>query len=104
MIAHDVQSRVRQLGHLVGNTPLLAIDFDYRGGTRVIYAKAENLNMTGSIKDRMALHILRRAYERGAPAARARRSSRPPAATPASPSPPSAARWATRSRSSCPTG
>ena len=64
MMAHDVQSRVRQLGHLVGNTPL-AIEFDYRGGTRVIYAKAENLNMTGSIKDRMALHIVRKAYERG---------------------------------------
>jgi cysteine synthase A len=32
----------------------------------VIYAKAEHLNLTGSIKDRMALHILRQAYERGA--------------------------------------
>ena len=32
---------------------------------RIVYAKAENLNLTGSIKDRMALHILRRAYERG---------------------------------------
>jgi cysteine synthase A len=49
----------------VGNTPLLAIDLTYRGEPRVLYAKAENLNMTGSVKDRMALHILRRAYERG---------------------------------------
>ena len=32
---------------------------------RTIYAKSENLNMTGSIKDRMAYHILRRGYERG---------------------------------------
>ena len=31
----------------------------------MIYAKAEQLNMTGSIKDRMALHILEAAYERG---------------------------------------
>ena len=36
-----------------------------QGEPRRLYAKAENLNMTGSIKDRMALHILRRAYESG---------------------------------------
>jgi cysteine synthase A len=50
----------------VGNTPLLAIDLEYKGQPRRLYAKAENLNMTGSIKDRMALHILRKGYERGA--------------------------------------
>jgi cysteine synthase A len=27
--------------------------------------KAENFNLTGSVKDRMALHILRQAYDRG---------------------------------------
>jgi len=43
---------------MVGNTPLLEITFKYKGETRRIFAKAENLNMTGSIKDRMALHIL----------------------------------------------
>jgi cysteine synthase len=66
MISQNLQRRIRQLRHLVGNTPLLAIDYTYRGDPRVIFAKAENLNMTGSIKDRMALHILRSAYERGA--------------------------------------
>ena len=71
-----VQQKVRGLSHLVGNTPLLAIRCEYRGKPRVVYAKAENLNMTGSIKDRMALHILRVAYERkllqpGAPIAEA---------------------------------
>lgn len=30
----------------------------------MIYAKAENLNMTGSIKDRMAFHILENAYKK----------------------------------------
>jgi cysteine synthase A len=50
---------------MVGNTPLLAISFRYRGERRTLYAKAENLNMTGSIKDRMALYILRQAYARG---------------------------------------
>ncbi|MCU0231115.1 MAG: pyridoxal-phosphate dependent enzyme, partial [Acidobacteria bacterium] len=50
---------------MVGNTPLLEIEFRFRGRTRRIHAKAEHLNMTGSIKDRMALHILRRAYADG---------------------------------------
>ncbi len=66
MIGQELQRRIRQLGHLVGNTPLLGIDFTIRGQSRRVYAKAENLNMTGSIKDRMALHILRQAYERDA--------------------------------------
>jgi len=57
--------RLKELRHLVGNTPLLGIDLEYRGQPRRIYAKAENFNMTGSIKDRMALHILRKGYERG---------------------------------------
>jgi cysteine synthase A len=60
-----VASRCKALTRLIGNTPLYAIDFTYRGQKRVLFAKAENLNMTGSIKDRMALHIIQRAYERG---------------------------------------
>jgi cysteine synthase A len=56
----------RGLARAVGNTPLLAVDFRFRGTTRTLYAKAENLNFTGSIKDRMALHILERAYADGA--------------------------------------
>ena len=47
---------------MIGNTPLLAIDFTFHGQNRTIYAKAENLNMTGSIKDRMALHIMEQGY------------------------------------------
>jgi cysteine synthase A len=54
------------LGRLVGNTPLLAIRFRYRGQERVLHAKAEHFNLTGSIKDRMALHILRSAVASGA--------------------------------------
>jgi cysteine synthase A len=56
---------VAGLRHLVGNSPLLVIRLEYRGQERTVYAKAENLNMTGSIKDRMALHILQRGYQRG---------------------------------------
>ena len=61
----DISPRLRELGHLVGNTPLFAIDCAYKGEPRRIYAKAENFNLTGSIKDRMALHILRKGYGSG---------------------------------------
>jgi cysteine synthase A len=61
----NIYARLRNLSCLIGNTPLLAIDFKYRDENRVIYAKAENLNMTGSIKDRMAFQILKLGYERG---------------------------------------
>ncbi|MGA2669480.1 MAG: cysteine synthase family protein [Ignavibacteria bacterium] len=57
--------RMKGLRHLIGNTPLLAIHFTYKGKERVIYAKSENINMTGSIKDRMALYILQSAYDSG---------------------------------------
>src|SRR6185369_5193597 len=56
----------RGLEPLIGNTPLLAIRYRFRGSERVIYAKSENLNMTGSVKDRMALQIIRRGYRSGA--------------------------------------
>ena len=57
--------KFRALRRLTGNTPLLGIHFRYQGRERSVYAKSEQLNMTGSIKDRMALHILRKAYEEG---------------------------------------
>jgi cysteine synthase A len=62
----ELASRFAGLQRLIGNTPLLAIDYTFRGKPGRIYAKSENLNMTGSVKDRMAVHILRRAYESGA--------------------------------------
>jgi cysteine synthase A len=62
----ELSARFVGLRRLIGNTPLLAIDYRFRGSPGRVYAKSENLNMTGSVKDRMALHILRRAYEREA--------------------------------------
>ena len=53
------------LRRLIGNTPMLAINVRYRGRHRRIFAKSEQLNLTGSIKDRMALFILQRAYSDG---------------------------------------
>jgi cysteine synthase A len=48
---------------LIGNTPLLPLRFADTGVT--IHAKAEFLNPSGSIKDRLARHILVDARERG---------------------------------------
>lgn len=60
-----VRSRLAALERLIGNTPLVAFDLTFRGRPRRLFAKLESLNMTGSIKDRMALHILEQAYEDG---------------------------------------
>lgn len=60
-----ITDRARELKSLIGNTPLLTIRLKYKGEPRVIYAKAESLNMTGSIKDRMAFHILCNGYSKG---------------------------------------
>jgi len=48
---------------LIGNTPLLALHFPERAAT--IHAKAEFLNPSGSIKDRLAAFILLDARDRG---------------------------------------
>lgn len=54
------------LDRLIGNTPLLAVQLRYQGVISKIYAKLEYFNLSGSIKDRMALEVLRAAYWRGA--------------------------------------
>jgi cysteine synthase A len=56
---------VESLAALVGHTPLLEIRYRFDGQPRRLFAKWEIMNMTGSVKDRMALHILRRAQARG---------------------------------------
>ena len=58
-------TRLEALRRLVGNTPLLAIRCEFRGRALTIYTKMESKNLTGSIKDRMALHIMEAAYEEG---------------------------------------
>lgn len=62
---NDNINNLEGLSCLIGNTPLLAIEFIYNGEKRTIYAKAEYFNLTGSIKDRMAFHILDKAYKSG---------------------------------------
>ncbi|MEW6250535.1 MAG: cysteine synthase family protein [Planctomycetota bacterium] len=48
---------------LIGHTPLLQINYLLDGRPRWIFAKYEQENMTGSVKDRMAEYILRKGYE-----------------------------------------
>lgn len=58
----QTHKKFENLSHLIGNTPLLEITLTYKQKIRRIFAKAEYYNFSGSIKDRMALHILRKAY------------------------------------------
>lgn len=58
-------SKISGLSSLIGNTPILSIDLMFRGEKRTLYAKAEYLNMTGSIKDRMAFGIMEQGYAGG---------------------------------------
>ncbi len=57
-----VDGTFERLWHLVGNTPMLALQYDYKGVLGEIYVKCEHYNLTGSVKDRMALYILQQAY------------------------------------------
>ncbi len=58
-----IQNKFQHLWHLVGNTPMLEIIYSYKGNIGKVYVKCEHYNLTGSIKDRMALYILQKAYE-----------------------------------------
>lgn len=61
----ETRSPLDDIAPLIGHTPMLEIEFSWKGRSRRIYAKYELENMTGSIKDRMAELILRRAYASG---------------------------------------
>ena len=54
------------LSRLIGRTPLSKITYTYKGTRQHVYVKHEHYNLTGSIKDRIALHILYQAYSSGA--------------------------------------
>jgi len=50
----------------IGDSVMIRIFYRYRGGgERSILVKCEQFNLTGSIKDRMALYILQKAVEHG---------------------------------------
>lgn len=61
-LSPELDDRFNHLWCLVGNTPMLELQYTYKGKSGSIYVKCENYNLTGSIKDRMALYVLYKAY------------------------------------------
>ena len=50
---------------LIGNTPMIKLNYEYNGKIKSIYIKLEYYNLTGSIKDRVAYYIIKNAKKRG---------------------------------------
>jgi cysteine synthase A len=64
--AARIKDKLNGLWQLVGNTPMIGVNYRFRGGpVQTVLVKCEHYNLTGSIKDRMALYILQKAYETG---------------------------------------
>ncbi|WP_172390724.1 PLP-dependent cysteine synthase family protein [Sphingobacterium shayense] len=61
-LSPQLDNKFKHLWCLVGNTPMLELQYTYNGRPSSIYVKCENYNLTGSVKDRMALYILYKAY------------------------------------------
>ena len=53
------------IGRLIGNTPMIKINYEYEGKKGSIYSKLEYYNYSGSIKDRIALYIIQKERENG---------------------------------------
>ena len=64
-LTEKLTEKFKSLWHLVGNTPMLKLEYNYNGRPDYIYVKCEHYNLTGSIKDRMALYIMYQAYKTG---------------------------------------
>ena len=47
----------------IGNTPIVEITYIYKNKLKKFYAKLESYNLTGSIKDRPAYYIIKKAIE-----------------------------------------
>jgi len=59
----SLDEKFSHLWHLVGNTPMLELNYEFRGKPGKIFVKSEHYNLTGSVKDRMALYIMYQAYK-----------------------------------------
>ncbi len=60
-----ITEKLKEIETKIGNTKMLAIDFSINNIKRRVYAKCEFDNLSGSIKDRMALNIIKEGYESG---------------------------------------
>ncbi len=63
MVPSKIDQKFHHLWHLIGNTPMLEICYRYKNEIQRIFVKCEHYNLTGSIKDRMALYVLQQAYK-----------------------------------------
>ena len=63
---NKMNNKLKELEGLIGNTPMIGINYRYKGKEGIVYVKCEYYNFSGSIKDRMALYILKEAYKIGA--------------------------------------
>jgi len=63
--ARETQRRFAEQHGMVGDTPLIGLDVRVDGRELRVWAKDESRNLTGSIKDRMALFILEEAWRAG---------------------------------------
>ena len=50
---------------LIGNTPMIKINYKYKENYNSIWTKLEYYNLTGSIKDRVAFYMINNAKKRG---------------------------------------
>jgi cysteine synthase A len=66
-LTSKIKDKINNLWQMVGNTPMIEVGYRYKGGAeQAILVKCEyQRSLTGSIKDRMALYILQKAYETG---------------------------------------
>ena len=59
----QLSKKLQKLDKFVGNTPTVRLECQFEGRKLYVYAKYEAWNFSGSIKDRMALEILKGASE-----------------------------------------
>ena len=52
-----------KITNLIGNTPMIKIEYEIEGKIKSLYAKLEYYNLTGSIKDRTAYYIIKDAMD-----------------------------------------
>ena len=53
------------INKLIGNTPMIKVNYEFEGKQGSIYTKLEFYNYSGSIKDRMAFYLIKKEKENG---------------------------------------
>ena len=57
--------KLERIKKMYFNTPLIRLDVEYMKENYEVYSKYESVQMTGSIKDRLAYYVFKRGYETG---------------------------------------